>query len=169
MKYFITLLLICASTLIIGQNATVMAVHDGDSFKVRFDDSAKTTVWIRLWGVDCPEVRSNYVTANQPYGVEVGDSMRLMLKGWRVTVDTLYRDLYGRPVAKVNFQGKDITEYLISTGKGWYYSSKGMTPKTREKLKKMQADAQANKLGLWGLDGEKIKPSDFRKKNKPKK
>jgi endonuclease YncB( thermonuclease family) len=169
MKHFITLLFICASTLVAAQNATVMAVHDGDSFKVRFDDSAKTTVWVRLWGADCPEVRSNHVTANQPYGVEAGDSLRLMLKGWKVTVDTLYRDAFNRPVAKVKFQGKDITEYIISTGKGWYYPSKGMTTKTRAKLKKMQAEAQVNKLGLWGLDGEKISPSDFRKKNKPKK
>lgn len=150
-------------------NATVLAVHDGDSYKVRFDDSLKTTFWIRLWGVDCPEVRSNFVTTNQDYGVETGDSMRVMLKGQKVFVDTLYLDLYSRHVAKIKYKGQDITEYLLKTGKGWYYSSKDMSTKTRKKLQQMQSDAESAKVGLWGLEGDKVKPSDFRRSHKPRK
>ena len=148
-------------------NATVKAVHDGDSFKVQFEDSLKTTVWVRLQGVDCPEVRSPHVVSSQDYGVAAGDSMRLILKGQRVFVDTLYRDAYGRPVAKIKFKGNDITEYVISTGKGWYYSSKSMSTKNRNKLKGLEAKAREQKLGLWASENP-MKPSEFRSKNKPR-
>lgn len=169
MKHLLTLILVVCATTLFGQktNATVKAVHDGDSFKVQFDDSLKKTIWVRLWGVDCPEVQSPHVTATQDYGVAAGDSMRILLKGQRVFVDTLYRDAYNRPVAKIKFKGRDITEYVISTGKGWYYSSKAMSTKNRNKLQKLQSEAQTAKLGLWAKDNP-IKPSEFRRKNKGK-
>ena len=169
MKYILSLLLVLCSTVLMSQktNAVVKAVHDGDSYKIQFDDSIKTTVWVRLWGADCPEVVSPHVLKSQDYGVAAGDSMRLILKGQRVFVDTLYRDAYNRPVAKIKFKGRDVTEYVVSTGKGWYYSSKSMSTKNRNKLKSLEAKAKEEKLGLWALENP-IKPSDFRRVNKPR-
>jgi endonuclease YncB( thermonuclease family) len=148
-------------------NAVVLAVHDGDSYKVRFDSSERT-MWIRLWGVDCPEVQSIYVTKNQPFGVAAGDSIRNMIKGQRVYVDTLERDFYRRMVANVYYGEIDLTRYVIENGYGWYYNSKGMTNDERKALKSAQKYAKANKFGLWGLDGEIVNPATFRKNNKPK-
>lgn len=148
-------------------NAKVLAVHDGDSYKVLMDGEKKA-FWVRLWGADAPEVQSNYVAHTQVYGQEVGDSIRLMIKGNRVFVDTLYRDFYGRRVAKVQYGYQDLTSYTISKGFAWYYESKDMTKKQRTFYAGLQKTAQANKVGLWGLDGEKIKPSVFRKQNKVK-
>ncbi len=148
-------------------NATVLAVHDGDSYKVQIDSMQKP-MWIRLWGVDCPEVKSIYVTENQTFGVAVGDTVRNMLKGERVFVDTLYRDFYNRMVAAVYFEEVNMTPYLIQNGYGWYFNSKDMTKDQRNALKAAQKYAKANKFGLWGVDGEKISPADFRRKHKPK-
>lgn len=148
-------------------NAKVLAVHDGDSYKVLMDGEKKA-FWVRLWGADAPEVQSNYVAHTQVYGREVGDSIRLMIKGNRVFVDTLYRDFYGRRVAKVQYGYQDLTTYLITKGFAWYYASVDMTRKEKTYYLGLQKTAQANKVGLWGLDGEKIKPSVFRKQNKVK-
>lgn len=146
-------------------NAIVMAVHDGDSYKVQFQDSARTTVWVRLWGADCPEIRSNHVSVSQPFGVEIGDTMRVFLKKQRVYVDTLYRDLYNRPVAKIKYNGQDITEYIIGRGYAWYYSSANMSTKNRNKLKQLQLKAQTEKVGLWAGENP-INPSVFRRGHK---
>lgn len=148
-------------------NAFVLAVHDGDSYKVKLD-GAERTMWIRLWGVDCPEVQSIYVVKDQPFGVAVGDSIRNMIKEQRVYVDTLERDFYRRMIAKVHYGEIDLTRYVIENGYGWYYNSKGMTNDERKALKSAQKYAKANKFGLWGLDGEIVNPATFRKNNKPK-
>lgn len=146
--------------------AIVLAVHDGDSYKVKTQD---TTMWVRLIGVDCPEVISNYVVANQDFGVETAVHIRQMLKGDTVTIDSVGTDIYNRQLTRVTFDSIDMTHYLVANGYGWYYYSQKMPLKERNQLKALQKEAQKNKLGLWGMDGEKIKPSDFRKKNKPKK
>ncbi len=41
------------------QPAIVKAVHDGDSYKLSFANAQKpdSAVWVRLYGVDAPEVR----------------------------------------------------------------------------------------------------------------
>ena len=79
--------IIVAST---ATNATVMAVHDGDSYKVKMDNGE--TKWIRLWGVDCPEVISNHINKNQPYGVQSVNTIRQLIKGKRVIVDSVTTD-----------------------------------------------------------------------------
>lgn len=150
-----------------GPNATVLAVHDGDSYKVKLD-SVDKPFWIRLWGVDCPEVRSNYVSASQRYGVEIGDTVRQMIKNQRVYVDTLYRDLYNRVVAKVYFGEIDMTPYLVQNGFAWYSASKQMDKYQRDALKELQKQAKKNKIGLWADNQRIISPSTFRKRNKAK-
>jgi endonuclease YncB( thermonuclease family) len=155
-------------TTLFKPNATVMAVHDGDSYKVLMDGEKKA-FWVRLWGADAPEVQSNYVAHTQVFGTEAGDSVRLLIKQKRVLVDTLYRDFYGRRVAKVKLGTTDMTTHLITKGWAWYYVSNDMTKNEKSFYLGLQKTAQANKVGLWGVDGEKIKPSVFRKQNKPKK
>ena len=156
------------STNAVKSNAEVISVYDGDSYSVLMDGQKKVFS-IRLWGADAPEKKSIYVANVQAYGPQAADSMRLMLKGKRIFVDTLYRDVYNRRIAKVQYGHQDLTTYVISKGFAWYYPSKGMTRAQRTFYANLQKTAQSNKVGLWGLDGEKIKPSDFRKQNKVKK
>jgi endonuclease YncB( thermonuclease family) len=169
-KFILSIIFLIQIVFLFAQepNAVVLAVHDGDSYKVRFDSTNKS-VWIRLWGVDCPEVRSNYVTANQKFGVEVGDTVRQMLKNQRVYVDTLYRDIYNRLVATVYFGEIDMTPYLIQNGFAWYSSSKMMDEYQKSALKALQSEAKKNKVGLWSDKGRIISPATFRKRNYPRK
>jgi len=146
-----------------SQNATIKAVHDGDSFKVKFD-SIDEPIYIRLYVVDCPEVRSNYIRRDQVDGRMVADAMRTLLRGQRVTVDTLYRDMYNRPVAKVYLNGLDISEYVLSMGYGWY------TPEGNKdvdkKYNKAYLAARKKDVGIWSNGATPMKPSTFRKRNK---
>lgn len=145
----------------------VTAVHDGDSIKVVFPNE---TVWVRLYGCDAPEVISNHVTTNQPFGVESGKALRNLVKGKKVLVETLFRDRYNRMICKVSLlvddQKIDLTEYTISNGLSWWLSEPKMALEEKEKYRALHDTAKGNKSGLWGVSGRKLRPSTWRKDNK---
>ncbi|MFM2010287.1 MAG: hypothetical protein RLZZ479_678 [Bacteroidota bacterium] len=151
----------------IATNAKVFAVHDGDSYKIKFDTSTTNTfVWVRLYAADCPEVYSPYVRKTQIFGREAGDHVREKIKGECVYVVPMYADIYDRMVAKIYVNGKDLSEYLIENGYAWFYDpGKEMPKEEREKLKELQKNAKKQKLGLWGQKGIKVSPWTFRKRN----
>ncbi len=141
----------------------VTAVHDGDSIKVVFPSE---TVWVRLYGCDAPEVISNYVSANQPFGVDSGKALRDLVKGKKVVVETLFKDVYNRMICKVTLDGVDLTEYLVTNGLAWWLSEPRIKPETRAKLKDLHEASKASKKGLWGISGRKVRPSTWRKDHK---
>jgi len=156
MKFYCLITTLFLSLNLFSQNAVVFAVHDGDSYKIKMDDS-KRVFWVRLEGVDCPELISNTISQNQPYGKVAGDSIRVMIKKKHVQVDSVGVDVYNRTVAKVFlFNGSDtinLAEYIVYHGLGWV-SSTGLPIEYSSELRKLQADAIYNRRGLWG-DGEK--------------
>lgn len=162
----IVILFLVSFTLNAQVSATVMAVHDGDSFKVKLD-STNQVIWIRLSDVDAPEVLSNYVSADQPHGKEIGFAMRKMLKGQKVTLDTLYRDKYKRMVANVYLNGASVSKYMVENGYAWYTPYGTSNPEMVKAFK----FAKRKKLQIWnGLGDKPIRPSTFRLTHKwPKK
>ncbi len=150
--------------------ATVKAVHDGDSIKVKFEDGE--VVWIRLHGCDAPEVVSNHVSASQPYGKEAGDYLRKLVKGNQVEVETLFLDQYNRMICKVKLVNPldrnldvDLTWLLISAGNAWWLSEPKQTKEERELMKGWHEAAQEANVGLWAQPGRKLRPSTWRGRN----
>lgn len=132
----------------------VTAVHDGDSYFVRFPDG--TREWIRLYGVDCPEVISNHITRNQPFGVQTANFVRGLLKGKEFIIDTLKRDPYDRLVCRVMLNDTtELSEYLVANGYAWSLV---------KQYDALQKAAKQTKINLWGLKGRQIKPATFRRK-----
>lgn len=157
MKHF--LFLICLiPTLLFGQYrpAKVLAVHDGDSFRVQYEDGTKE--WVRLEGVDCPEVISNHISKNQAFGLQAATFVRDWIKGDTLLVDSLTTDLYGRTiVSALTKDSVNISEYLVTNGYAWYLDKNYRT---------LQEQAKDSKLGLWGLPGRKLRPATFRQNNR---
>ncbi len=151
----------------------VKAVHDGDSIKIQFEDGEVS--WVRLYGCDAPEVISNHVGANQPYGKESGNELRKLVKGQKVEVQTLFRDQYQRMVCNVfllkeelgqDLQKIDICKNLITNGLAWWLDEPKMNPELRAEFKSLQEYAKGNMLGLWGIEGRKLRPSTWRSRNR---
>lgn len=169
MKQFLIFLCLFCATFATAQRfatndpAVVYAVHDGDSYGVRFLSRPDTTIYIRLHNVDSPEIIF-YVTKDQPYGRQAGSNMRSFLKGDTVLVTVVYNDVFGRLVCDVTKNGIDLTEYVISTGNGWYQPDSATTLEREAKLKSLQAEAKKKKKGLWGEKGSKVRPETWRKK-----
>ncbi|MBC7778088.1 MAG: thermonuclease family protein [Phycisphaerae bacterium] len=135
----------------------VLAVHDGDSYKIQLIEPT----WVRIMGIDCPEIISNHITENQPYGVAIGDSIRQILKGQNVDIQIYGKDQYGRTLAKITFQGQDLADYILSKGWGHYLSPSKFDNATRLKYRKSRDIAKKNHLGIWA--GNATNPKTWRK------
>lgn len=160
MNLFKILLLLLFTVPLYGQRAKIYAVHDGDSYKVLIEGKTEKQ-WIRIQGIDCPEVRSNIITKTQPYGRIVADSVRLMLKGKTVTIDSMYTDIYNRMIAKVYLDTTDVAKVIVS--KGWAFvdvNNKGYE-KYYNELEKLKQIAENNKTGIW-FSGEVVHPITWR-------
>lgn len=139
---------------------TVVQVHDGDSFEIKF--SADSSDFVRLAGCDAPEVYSPYVTLSQPYGKEATQAVREKLKGKKVLVEFLRYDRYGRPVCNIyNDDIGDLSYYMVSNGFAWWLDMSISDDKLAA-LKKAQNEAKDAGTGLWGLPGRKWRPSRWR-------
>ena len=129
--------------------ATVVAVHDGDTITVRSDITTK----IRLFGIDAPELK-------QPHGQASKQALSGMVFGKTVTVTPANKDRYGRTVAQIKANGIDVNNRMVEMGAAWWYTDYAKNDTVKQQL---QSDAQGHKRGLWA-DPHPMPPWDFRKK-----
>ena len=129
--------------------ATVVAVHDGDTITVRSDITTK----IRLFGIDAPELK-------QPHGQASKQALSGMVFGKTVTVTPANKDRYGRTVAQIKADGVDVNNKMVELGAAWWYTDYAKHDTIKQQL---QSDAQGKRIGLWA-DKNPMPPWDFRRK-----
>ena len=141
---------------------TVRAVHDGDSYKIE----GLVTEWVRIEGVDCPEILwPGHITASQPMGEAVGDSVRELIKGRKVEMKTYGKDIYGRTLAQITIDGRDLAEIILERGWGVYIRN-DLDKFTRRKYQRLRDYARRNKLGIWADPGM-VTPAEWRRTHRP--
>ncbi|MCC6280383.1 MAG: thermonuclease family protein [Saprospiraceae bacterium] len=111
-----------------------------------------------------------------PYGCTAADSARQLIKGQPVLVKYQYSDVYKRPVCEIIFTAKnpgqttdtlDLAQYIVS--KGWAsYRTGQKNARANSLMKKIQAYAKEQKIGLWGEKGRAVRPETFRKRFRKK-
>lgn len=134
---------------------TVKSVHDGDTFVVQ--DSAGNQHTVRPIGYDCPEVRSNIILETQPYGRIAGDTLRKLIKGKTVLLDTtalkngVSRDQYGRLLAEAYFaDSSSVALWMTVNGLAWAFETKGRVfPKMNTIIRDAHREARTAKRNLW--------------------
>lgn len=139
-----------AAVLRLEEAPAVKSVHDGDSFTLS-DGQA-----VRLWGVDAPELK-------QAHGPDSRDALTRLLSSGPVKLVPHGFDRYKRALVEVSVNGSDVGTQLVRNGDAWHYEK--FAPK-RNDLAKAQAEAKANKAGLWS-DPSPVAPWNFRAKEKP--
>lgn len=132
-------------------------VHDGDSIFVE-DAKAGLRYWLRLRSIDTPEVYAPGYSVDQPFGREVGDTVRDWLKGQKLSINITGRDKYGRRLADVFWNDEHVNKTLVRSGHAWAISSI------------FQADqdyAKSLGLGFWSVtDPAPVRPSRWRAMHK---
>lgn len=172
MKKIVFLIVFVAITAAVAaQQAIVKAVHDGDSYKLEYLKDS-TIKWARIIGIDCPEVFSPYVPAQQPYGRSIGDSVRSLIRDSLVTVVKKYgRDPFDNDLVRVFYKDNDLAEIILFKGWAWYYYDRKLDKDTRKRYKALASEAKKAKRGLWAgrePDPKKytapVRPTDWKKK-----
>ena len=132
-------------------NVKCVAVTDGDTIKVL---SGKTEIKIRLFGIDAPEKK-------QAFGAQSKKFMSQMVFGKKVNLRITGKDRYGRSIAWVFINGRNVNAESIRAGYAWWYRQYS---KKYPQLGEYEAQARAAKRGLW-TDPHAVAPWDWRKQH----
>ena len=125
-------------------------IVDGDTFWVtNLRDGSEWKV--RLWGVNAPDTKECYFK-------EAGKILEKELVGKKLSFEKYGRDDYGRILAKVFADGKNIEEIMVATGAAVAYDARDVHDELRpskeyvDSLKKIEEKAKNEKLGVWSLE-----------------
>ena len=126
----------------------VIKIVDGDTFDMLTDN--KTTIRIRMNGIDCPERRQDY------YQV-CNDALGNYIFGKQVQLITHGTDRYKRTIADVYIDNDCVNLKMITNGYAWHFKkySKDAT------MAMAEVEARNNKLGLW-QSLNPVAPWDYR-------
>jgi endonuclease YncB( thermonuclease family) len=148
------LLLYSAISLAEPYSAKVIGITDGDTLKVLTNQNQQ--VKIRLSEIDCPERK-------QPWGNKAKQALSDFTFQKTVTIDPVTKDRYGRTVATVLVDGKNVNKALVQEGHCWVYRKYVQDSEFFD----LENEAKANKRGLWGLsETERMPPWEWRKQKK---
>lgn len=150
----------CTSAASPLQEARVIAVNDGDTVTIRMNGKEYRT---RLIGIDAPEM------GQEPWGPGARQHLRKLLKesAWKVLVETDVKqfDKYNRLLVYL-WSGDQtlINEKMLRDGYAVLFT---LQPNSRyvERFRKAQRMAREQKSGIWGPDGLKESPFDYKKKH----
>ena len=134
-----------------ADEAQVLRVVDGDSISVKID---KTSYRIRLAEIDAPEMA-------QPWGAESKAALIEKLQNKEVAIEVIDVDRYGRLVARVFLNGRQINREMVAEGHAWVY----LEYLRDQSLLRPEAAARKEKHGLW-RSGTQIPPWKWRQNNR---
>jgi endonuclease YncB( thermonuclease family) len=127
----------------------VIKIVDGDTFDLLTDD--KTTIRIRMNGIDCPERKQDYYQVCK-------DALAEYIFGKDVKLITHGKDRYTRTIADVFYKNENMNLKMIQNGFAWHYKKYS----SNLIMAKAEEDARRKKIGLWTMDNA-IAPWDYRK------
>ena len=130
-----------------------MAVHSGDTYRILREDGRLTDV--RLWGADAPEL-------GQPYGTTVQQTVQRLVGGKTVRVSVEDHDRHGRPVARIEVEGDDLSALLVRRGLAWHDDVRAPNEDT---LMRLEQQARGAKRGLWARPNP-TPPWEWREQNR---
>lgn len=133
---------------------TLDHVVDGDTLSVTFDGETKAKT-VRLLLIDTPEsVKPN--TPVQPYAKEASNYMKELVTNKKLTLEYDAggaTDKYGRVLAYVYADGKNINEIMLK--EGYARLAYVYEPNTRylSDFKKAETEAKKNNKNIWSNQG----------------
>ena len=123
-------------------SGAVQRVIDGDTLVLL--DATQTRRTLRLAGIDAPESRMRY-------GQQATAYLAALAMGHEVVATTYMQDRYGRSIATLKVDGKDVNLAMIQTGLAWHYTKYAKEQPIGEAALYAAAQqlARAHGLGLW--------------------
>lgn len=142
------------------QGAEVVTVNDGDTVTIRMNGKTYRT---RLIGLDAPEM------GQEPWGEKAKVHLKELMKeaGGKVYVETdvTEYDKYDRLLVYLWSEDKRlINEQMVLDGYAVLFTIRP-NGKYADRFRKAQHIAREKKINIWGPDGLKERPIDYKKKH----
>ncbi len=131
-----------------------IGVIDGDTIEIL--EQGNHLRRIRLSGIDAPE-------KGQSFGQRSKQGLSDLVFGKQVEAETSKIDRYGRAVAKVFINGKDVNLEQIKKGLAWHYKEyqKEQSLSDRRTYTDEEEKSKVQKIGLW-IDPDPMPPWAWR-------
>jgi len=145
-----TLLFIIIPTLTIAGQYRVVKVVDGDTIAIRYNGKYEK---IPLLCVDTPESVHPDKKQNIPMGKVAARYTQKKLIGKSVNLEFELKRLrrnYGRLLAYVFVDGKNLNLDLVRQGFSSYYTKYGKSEKCVAEFRAAEKQARKDKLNIWG-------------------
>ncbi len=126
----------------------VVGVSDGDTLTALDEDNKQHKV--RLHGIDAPEI-------GQPFGTKSREALGQLTVKKTVTLRLHGRDRYGRDLARVEVDGRDVNVELVKGGLAWHYVRYDKSPE----LASAEREAREAERGVWA-DKDAVPPWEWR-------
>lgn len=149
-----------------GTPVFVTEVHDGDTLSIRTKSLFGITLSVekvRMIGIDAPEIKQ------EPWGRRAKKNLKKLINESGSIVYLEYdidrRDKYGRILAYLwDKKGRMLNQKMLEDGYAVLYT---IPPNVRyvNLFTEAQQKARQKKVGIWGKDGLKESPKEWRKEN----
>lgn len=125
----------------------VSHVADGDTINFYVNRQRQR---IRLANIDAPESGGRADRPGQPYAKKSRDALSAMVLNKTMTLECFEKDHYDRHVCNIPLsEGKTANEKMVANGWAWAYTGSNERYLRDKNLKKVQAKAKKDNLGLW--------------------
>ena len=140
-----------AATLLTGR---VLAVQDGDTFELQTADGRRLR--IRIAAIDAPERRQRFARRSREH-------LRELLLGHPVSVTVLKTDRYGRLIADVRSDERDVGLAQLEAGLAWHFRRYAVEqPSAQRRVFELtEQRARQRRAGLW-RDDTPVAPWQYR-------
>lgn len=138
----------------VRENCQVFKVYDGDTMTVNCEGEK---IKVRLYCIDAPEL------GQEPWGREARDQL-VALAGSTVRIDVKDQDRYGRQVAEVWRDGRNLNLAMVRAGEAVEYDR---FCKDRV-YRAVETESRDAHRGVWRSPGIQQKPWEWRSYRKSK-
>jgi endonuclease YncB( thermonuclease family) len=155
----VTALLLLSSASLAGE-VTAVRVTDGDTITVKGQGSELV---IRLVGIDAPETSRKKYDPGQPFSQQAKKYLGALVLNKAITIHDYGKDKYGRTLAEVYVQGRNINLELVKAGLAEVYRGSPAPGQDLAPYWKAEGEARTAKKGMWSLGDKYVSPKVWRK------
>ena len=133
----------------------LVSIQDGDSFIARARDGE--LLRIRIAGIDAPE-------KGQPYADVARQHLHDLIDGQTLRIEPIKDDPYGRKVANVYVDERDVGLAQIEAGLAWHFKrfAADQSAQQRRAYARAEQRARDERIGMW-REANLVEPWRYRR------
>ena len=138
-------------------------VLDGDTIQIV---GYNTEITLRLFAIDAPETSKKKHDPGQPFGQAASRHLAGLVLNKTVQFKNCGTDRYGRTLAVVFVDGKDVNIDLLKAGLAEVYRGTPGTGTQMALYREAEKEARVAGRGMWALKENYISPKEWRGRQK---